>query len=137
MSKGSGRRILWGAGAILVIATVTELVLRFLPRDPGYDRLIGRWQRPDGGYIIEIVAVDAEGKVDAAYFNPSPINVSMARASVRDRRLELYVELKDRSYPGNYYTLNYDAETDRLVGVYHHLGIGQNFTVEFLRLKTP
>ena len=43
-------------------------------------------------------------------------------------------ELRDRGYPGNYYTLIYDSQTDRLVGVYHHLGIRQEFAVEFVRL---
>ena len=49
----------------------------------GFDRLQGRWQRPDGGYILEIREIDGSGKMVAAYFNPRPINVSRAEASQR------------------------------------------------------
>jgi hypothetical protein len=45
----------------------------------------------------------------------------------------LFIELRDRNYPGNYYTLTYDSQSNRLIGVYHHLGIGQNFDVFFIR----
>src|SRR5262245_38211615 len=41
-------------------------------------RLVGRWQRPDGGYVIEIRNVATNGKLDAGYFNPRPINVARA-----------------------------------------------------------
>ena len=48
---------------------------------PDFDRLIGSWVRPDGGYVIEIRKIHPDGKVDAAYFNPSPIHVSRSTAS--------------------------------------------------------
>jgi hypothetical protein len=44
------------------------------------------------------------------------------------------VELRDRLYPGSYYTLTYDPREDRLSGVYHHLGINQEFDVVFTRI---
>ncbi|MGA9534283.1 MAG: hypothetical protein WBR24_00105, partial [Desulfobacterales bacterium] len=47
----------------------------------GFQPLIGRWRRPDGGYVIEIRGIDADGKIDAGYFNPRPINVARADAS--------------------------------------------------------
>ena len=31
--------------------------------------LTGRWVRPDGGYVISVKAVDADGKLDASYAN--------------------------------------------------------------------
>jgi len=34
--------------------------------------------------------------------------------------VRLFVQLTDRGYEGNYYTLGYDPDTDRLAGVYHH-----------------
>src|SRR4029077_4172261 len=37
---------------------------------PEIQRLKGRWQRPDGGYIVEVRSVDDTGRMDAAYFNP-------------------------------------------------------------------
>ena len=41
--------------------------------------------------------------------------------------------LSDRGYPGNYYTLTFDSERNRLVGVYHHLELNQNLSVYFIR----
>lgn len=32
-----------------------------------FDPLIGRWQRPDGGYVMEIRSIDASGTMDARY----------------------------------------------------------------------
>jgi hypothetical protein len=52
---------------------------------------------------------------------------------VDEDKIEIFVELKDTYYPGNYYTLTYNQEADRLIGVYHHLGINQKFDVYFTR----
>lgn len=98
-------------------------------------RLLGRWLRPDGGYILTIRGIEAGGRVDATYDNPRPIHVAKAQAKCRGSELSLYVELRDRNYPGNYYTLSYNAGTDQLVGVYHHLGLNQEFDVNFVRLR--
>jgi hypothetical protein len=102
---------------------------------PEFEKLKGIWQRPDGGYVLEIKQVSSEGKIDAAYYNPNPINVFQARAWLESGKLNAYVELRDRLYPGNYYTLKYDASNDHLAGVYHHLGIGQQFEIVFMRIK--
>ena len=45
-------------------------------QNQGFENLIGRWLRPDGGYIIEIRSVSADGRMDAAYLNPRSINVA-------------------------------------------------------------
>ena len=42
-----------------------------------FQPLMGRWQRTDGGYVIEIGRIDADGKLTAGYFNPRPINVRL------------------------------------------------------------
>ena len=97
--------------------------------------LIGRWQRPDGGYIIEVRRVDSEGKMEAAYFNPRPINVFRARAAVQKGYIKVDVELRDAGYPGSRYTLVYDRTTDRLMGLYYHAVSRQNFEVVFVRIK--
>jgi hypothetical protein len=49
--------------------------------NPGFEKLKGEWQRPDGGYIVEIRSADPGGKLEAAYFNPRPIHVAKAEAS--------------------------------------------------------
>jgi hypothetical protein len=100
------------------------------------DRLVGRWLRSDADYTIEIAGVGADGKLDARYLNPGPIHVSRAESAMAGGALRVLVELQDRGYPGSYYTLTYDPGSDSLTGVYHHLGINQQFEVAFSRVST-
>ena len=72
----------------------------------GFEALVGRWLRPDGGYIIQIRSVDGSGKMEAGYFNPRPINVSKAQASEESGKLKVFVELSDVGYPGSTYTFS-------------------------------
>jgi hypothetical protein len=99
------------------------------------EKLKGKWVRTDGGYVLQVKQVAADGKMDAAYLNPRPINVSKATASSEAGQTKVFVELRDRLYPGSYYTLTYDRGKNQLAGVYHHLGIGQEFDVVFVRMK--
>lgn len=99
-------------------------------------KLIGRWQRADANYVLEISAVANDGQIKAAYLNPQPIHISKARAVFESDKLNVMVELRDRLYPGSYYTLTYDAGDDRLSGVYHHLGVHQEYNVVFIRIGT-
>ncbi len=96
--------------------------------------LKGRWMRPDGGYVIEIKAIEANGKMMAAYFNPRPINVSRAEAGLEGTTIRVFVELRDVNYPGATYTLAYDPERDQLKGVYYQPALQQSFDVVFVRL---
>lgn len=98
-------------------------------------RLIGRWVRPDGGYVLELKAIGADGAVQAAYFNPRPINVARAELSRSDGALTVFVELRDINYPGSTYTLRYNPETDRLGGTYFQAVHGQTYRIEFMRAK--
>jgi len=100
-----------------------------------FQQLKGRWQRTDGGYIIEIRSVEPGGKLNAAYFNPRPINVSIAEASQDSGTVRVFVELRDANYPGSTYHLSYDPATDRLDGTYFQAAIEQTFNVSFLRVK--
>jgi len=100
-----------------------------------FQPLMGRWQRTDGGYVIEIRRIDADGKITAGYFNPRPINVSRAQAAIQKGYVKVGVELRDRGYPGSTYTLVYDQSKDRLIGFYYHAVSGQNFDVVFVRQK--
>ena len=97
--------------------------------------LIGNWVRTDGGYIVAVRSVGPEGRVDAAYFNPRPINVSRAEAAVKGNTAKLFIELRDEGYPGSTYTLEYDSTNDVLAGVYFQAVLQQNFNVMFVRLK--
>ena len=98
-----------------------------------YEKLTGNWVRPDGGYTLVIKNVRFDGSIEAYYLNPNSINVSEARLITESDEVSIFVELRDRGYPGSYYTLIHDSETDRLVGVYHHLGLKQDFEVFFTR----
>ena len=98
-------------------------------------KLVGRWVRTDGGYIIEIRNVASNGKMDAAYFNPRPINVSVAEASRTGTGTKVFIELQDQGYPGSTYTLSYNPAEDSLVGFYYQAAMQQNFDVVFARVK--
>ena len=143
--------------ALLIVAVVVLWDRLFLTDEPATDtprliqadernaqtqtpdvltRLVGRWQRSDGGYILDIKAVHDDGKIDAAYLNPRPIHVSKAEAVNRGGHVVVVVTLQDRGYPGNMYMLTYDPHADRLEGVYHHRGLRQQFDVAFSRLPS-
>ena len=98
-----------------------------------FQKLIGKWVRPDGGYVVDIKSISPDGKIEMAYLNPRQINVSKAQANMKKGKIELLIELRDRNYSGNYYTLTFDSKSDRLVGVYHHLVLNQNFDIYFVR----
>lgn len=98
-------------------------------------RLVGRWQRSDSDYTIEVASAGADGSIEARYFNPQPIHVSRAAWKTEAGRLLLFVELTDRGYPGNNYALVYDPGSDALVGEYRHLGLNETYEVAFSRLK--
>jgi hypothetical protein len=101
----------------------------------GFHPLKGRWLRPDGGYVIEIKGVDAAGKMAAGYFNPRPINVARAEASMEGTTLKVFIELRDMNYPGATYNLTYDPGSDQLKGVYFQPALQQSFDVFFDRMK--
>jgi uncharacterized protein (DUF2147 family) len=98
-------------------------------------RLIGHWDRPDGGYILEINEILKNGKLKAAYYNPRPINVSRSEFSRKDGSLMVYIELRDVNYPGSKYNLKYDPKSDKLIGTYFQAVMGQTYNVEFVRFK--
>ena len=100
-----------------------------------YQKLQGRWQRSDGGYIIDIQGVDAAGKLAARYLNPNPINVAKADASMLGDTLRVFLELRDVNYPGSTYQLTYEPAADRLTGTYYQAALKESYDVAFTRLK--
>jgi hypothetical protein len=100
-----------------------------------FQRLVGRWVRPDGGYVLEILEAGKGGMLRAAYFNPRSINVALAEWRQKDGALTIFVELRDANYPGSIYTLQYDPKSDRLKGSYYQAVEKQTFAIEFLRSK--
>jgi hypothetical protein len=105
------------------------------PAPANFQKLTGKWLRPDGGYVLEIKSVEDSGKLRAAYFNPQPINVSKAEASQAGAATRVFIELRDVNYPGSTYTLTYLPEKDLLVGIYYQALQQQRFEVYFERMK--
>ena len=100
-----------------------------------FQRLEGRWVRPDGGYVLELREIKNDGSLKAAYYNPRPIKVYRAKWSRKDSMIHLTVELRDVNYPGSTYTLQYDVKTDRLKGTYFQAVERLTFAVEFARTR--
>lgn len=100
-----------------------------------FQKLRGRWQRPDGGYIMEVKAIASDGSMDAAYFNPQSIHVAKAEASRDADTTKVFIELRDVNYPGSTYTLTYDPASDQLNGIYYQAVERQRFPVAFARIK--
>jgi hypothetical protein len=98
-------------------------------------RLVGRWVRPDGGYILEVREVHKDGSLDAAYFNPRSIKVFEAVWNKKGGKIRVMVELRDVNYPGSTYNLRYDPKTDRLKGTYFQAVERQTYDIEFVRSK--
>ena len=121
--------------AIVVLTALTLILAAGSAWAVDYRPLVGRWQRTDGGYVIEIKRVATDGTMTAGYFNPRPINVSWAKASAFKGHLKVEVELRDTGYPGSSYTLLYDPDKDALLGLYYQAVQQRNFDVVFMRMK--
>ena len=74
--------------------------------------LSGRWVRVQGGYVITINSVDADGRLDASYANPRPLPFHTAVATSDGNSLKLFFELRAAGYGGSTYTLTYDAANE-------------------------
>ncbi len=98
-------------------------------------RLIGRWIRPDGGYILELKGIGKDGTLQAVYLNPRPIHVARAERSRENGTLVVVVELRDVNYPGSTYRLRYDPGSDRLVGTYFQALHRETYRIEFVRIR--
>jgi len=110
-----------------------EMVQTVSPEN--FQNLVGRWIRPDGGYIIEIRDVDSNGLLQAAYFNPRPIHVSQARLTFVNKETQVFIELRDVGYPGATYTLTYHPKQNVLAGLYYQPTASQSFEVIFVRMN--
>ena len=100
-----------------------------------FGALPGRWVRLQGGYVITIRSVDADGKIDASYANPKPLPFHTAIVRKDGDALKLLFELRAGGYNGSTYTLTYDAANDRLTGIYDQVVVKQTFEVVFVRDK--
>lgn len=117
--------------AAVTSTTVTEQT----STKPDLNKLVGRWLRPDGGYILEIRSASPDGKLDVGYFNPNPIHVARAEWVMKDNRLYVMAELQDVNYPGSTYGLEYKVGSDQFKGTYFQAVEKSTYDVEFVREK--
>lgn len=117
----------------LGLAVVAPLAASQGPVPDAFARLPGRWVRPDGGYTVDIRAVDAQGRLDASYANPSPLPFAKAQATLDGNAVTVFLELRAGGYNGSTYTLRYDPARDTLHGVYYQAVAQQKYEVRFVR----
>ena len=129
----SGRRVPVAALVAGLAALIAVALWLSRAPDPGFDRLVGRWERTDGGYVLEVTRAETDGRLEASYLNPSPIHVAQATASRQGATITVFVELRDVNYPGSTYTLVYDPVSDTLEGTYFQALQQQRFSVVFAR----
>lgn len=99
------------------------------------DVLKGAWVRPDGGYVILIKSIAANGQLEAMYFNPSPLPFAKAQAAQNGSTFRASFEIQAGGYSGSTYELTYDAASDQLKGIYYQAVMKQKFDVAFARKK--
>lgn len=99
----------------------------------GINVLKGNWVRPDGGYMIAIKSIGANGQLEAMYFNPNPLPFARAQAVQKGVALHVSLELRAGGYGGSTYELTYDPAVDRLTGVYYQAVAKQSYEIHFVR----
>ena len=96
---------------------------------------LGAQIRIDGGYVIAIKSVGANGQLDAMYFNPAALPFAQARALRQGDMLRAHFELQAGGYAGSTYDLTYDAASDQLKGSFYQAVARQRFEVHFVRRR--
>jgi hypothetical protein len=98
-----------------------------------WNKLRGRWLRPDGGYVLEIRSIADDGRAEANYFNPDPIHVAWAKVANTNGVLKFDAELRDVNYPGCLYKLTYAPDRDQLFGTYFQAQMQETHQIVFVR----
>ncbi|TSA34027.1 MAG: hypothetical protein D4R65_06935 [Verrucomicrobiaceae bacterium] len=96
--------------------------------------LVGTWIRPDGGYKLVVKSIGTDGKAEVQYFNPNPIHVAEANATLKDGTVALFVKFEDVNYTGSTYNLTLGADKNRLEGKYFQATQKQTYDIFFERL---
>ena len=94
--------------------------------------LLGQWHRIDGEYYIVINGIQADGTVQAEYYNPDPVHVGQAHHT---QETDMFIKLDDTNYPGSTYALNYNDKMQMLEGVYFNAATNQNYQVLFEKIE--
>jgi uncharacterized protein (DUF2147 family) len=128
------RGLAFAAAVMLAAAAQAQAPGATAAQSPApFSALVGRWVRPDGGYVINIDSVGADGQLDASYANPTPLPFSRAEASREGDQLKLFFELTAGGYGGSTYKLTFDPAGDTLRGVYYQANARQSYHIHFER----
>jgi uncharacterized protein (DUF2147 family) len=117
------------------MSAVAQMTAPGAQAETGFNILLGRWVRPDGGYTITITGIGAGGKLDASYANPRPLPFSKAETSRDGQAIKVFLELRAGGYNGSTYTLVYDPAKNVLKGVYFQAVARQKYDVYFARAR--
>jgi len=98
-------------------------------------KLEGKWERTDGGYVIELKNPTPDGKINAGYYNPKPIHVGRSGWQYTAGKIIVTVELQDANYPGSLYTLQFFHRDNVMAGTYFQAVEKVNYDVEFRRIQ--
>jgi hypothetical protein len=135
--KRSSTLFFAGLAAAVIVALLILWFVDSGQRDAELQPLIGRWERINDRAgeekTVEVGKVNPDGSAEVRYFNPKPINVGKARASMVDNFPSLFIELPDAGYEGSTYSLTYEPSTDQLVGVYFQANEQRAYDVAFQR----
>ncbi|MGK5092450.1 hypothetical protein WDW89_10620 [Deltaproteobacteria bacterium TL4] len=99
------------------------------------EKLVGRWFRTDGRYVLEIKKVHPEGHLETAYYNPRSIHIAEAKIFQESSREKVFIKFQDVDYQGSSYTLDYEPQRNLLIGTYYHAKLKQKFEVVFVFKK--
>ena len=122
----------WGGMLSSVRSPATSSIGQVTPAE--FEKIKGKWVRPDGGYVLELKQSLPQNELEAAYFNPNPIRVGKAKLYKEGALIKVYVEFQDVNYTGSNYTLIYDAESDQLNGLYYQATQQMTYEIFFTRM---
>jgi len=102
--------------------------------DTNFTAALGKWQRTDANYILDLKNIKTDSTLEAAYLNPKSINISETHWKINDGYFYFLIKFDDTGYPGSYYSLGYYPEEDRLFGIYYQAVQQQTYDVVFERI---
>jgi hypothetical protein len=105
------------------------------PKNKDKNLIKGVWGRIDGLGEINISQVMDNGLLKATFYNPKLVNIEKAIWTNSSEVLRIYILLREDSYPGSGFSLNYSSEKDLLVGFYYDALVNESYAVTFKRVK--
>jgi len=128
------KRIILLLAIMILIPVIWFFFLKNVGEETVSEKLTGKWLRSDGDYTLEIKAVNENGTLNAAYFNPKQIELGRTEWMMYKNKLHVLVELKGPYVLSNY-QLVYDEETKRLHGTFFQAVEQETYSIYFEKAK--